>query len=574
MYQKGAIKIRTFLEKYSRPLGIILLIGSIIVLLGTSLYVGYKSGVIQTNNHDNLIDNYMFESPETFKESLFPAAHTFLMKWPMFALSASLGNSPQVYIAGAVILYTLTILGFLLVIFMLTKRNLLITAFSALALSNILLMIPPQPIDGALLPLNMAMITTRNIEFLLLFAFIYLALKSRRIVSVPFIFATLSLTLLGASDKLFLMTGLVSGALYIAYIYSPFGKRFHTKSDSKITPFLPLISAFLSYIFATIILTVIVKFDITRIPDVTNTAPFELIGSMWQFFEAIAGALQATIANFGAGFFGKPLGASTGLFAVNGLFLLLAIYSLYILFFKKKTTLDFKKADSTSLKFVFWLLLTYVGAFLLFIASDHQYTIDGRYLTSALFAGIAGIALVLKISPIRYKNTILIIACAGLVILTPAYLLSARNTFSRAADATQAAIGNSTDKIARILKESNVQVFAANYWLASPVRLKTDNSVTPVLMSEHSCNTPNTFLTSKQWYTPSNEVRVSALSIRRDVNTNPITFNNGCSPEYLNTHFGEQYTEHVLLSDDAGLPLEIVRIYHYDIRQKIEKPSL
>lgn len=574
MYQKWGIKIRNFLEKYSKPLGITLLVGSVIVLLGTSLYIGYKSGVIQTNNHDNLIDNYMFESPETFKESLFPAAHTFLMKWPMFALSAALGNSPQVYIAGAIILYTLTILGFLFVIFMLTKRNPLITAFSALVLSNILLMIPPQPIDGALLPLNMAMITTRNIEFLLLFAFIYLVLRSKKITSIPFIFATLALTLLGASDKLFLMTGLVSGALYIAYIYSPFGKRLRTRSDSKITPFLPLISASLSYILATIILTVIVKFDITRIPDVTNTAPFELIGSMWQFFEAIAGALQATIANFGAGFFGKPLGVSTGLFAINGLFLLLAIYSLYLLFFKKKTTIDFKKVNKTSLKFAFWLLLAYASAFLLFVASDHQYTIDGRYLTSALFAGITGIALMLKASPIRYKNTILIIACVALAILTPAYLLSARNTFSRATDATQTAIGNSTDKIAQILKESNAQVFAANYWLASPVRLKTNNSITPVLMSEHACNTPNTFLTSKQWYAPSNEVRVSALSIRRDVNTTPITFNNGCSPEYLNSHFGEQYTEHILLSDDAGLPLDIIRIYPYDIRQKIGKPSL
>ncbi len=574
MNQKGVIKIRDFLEKHSKPLGVILLIISVAILLGTSIYVGYKSGVIQTNNHDNLIDNFMFESPETFKESLFPAAHTFLMKWPIFALSALLGNSPQVYIAGAAALYTITVLGFLLVIFILTKHNKLITAFSALVLSNILLMIPPQPIDGALLPLNMAMITTRNVEFLLLFAFIFFAVRSKKIISASFLFATLSLTLLGVSDKLFLMTGIVSGVLYAAYLVSPYGKVIRVKSDRAATPYLPLISAVLSYILATVALLAITKIGITHIPDATNTAPAALVGSMWQFFEAVAGALQATIANFGAGFFGKSLGATVGLLIINGVFLILAAYSLYTLFFKRELSHDPKMANNTSMKFTFWLLLTYVSSFLIFVVSDHQYVVDGRYLTVALFAGIAGIALILKVAPIRYKSTLLIATWLCLVALTPAYLLSARNSFSAATDATQTNIGNSSDKIARILKDGNVQVFAAEYWLASPVRLKTGNTVTPVLMSEHACNTPNTFLTSREWYAPSDEVRSSALSIRRDPDTNPITFNNGCSPEYLNTHFGEQYTEHVLLSDDAGLPLDIIRIYPYDIREKIEKPSL
>lgn len=563
--KKKMNKLVKVFENNTRIISWLLLVGSLLILLLSSVYVGYKSGYIQTNNHDNLVDNYMLESSETFKESLFPAAHTFLFKWPLFALSSSFGNNISTYVLTTVFVYLATIVGFLLVIFLLSKRNILITAFSSLALAAVLMLIPAQPVDGTLLPLNMAMITTRNLEFLLFFAFIYFAITAKKILSWQTILAIFTLTILGASDKFYLMIALFASIVYIAFLFSPLS---NLPKDSKKTSMIPFLVSILSYILANVLLILLNKYEVTGIPEPTNTAPFAIVESAWKLMEAIAGAVQGTMANFGANVFNKSLGLSLLPYLVNGTLLVAAVYFSYRIYLRKNASPNVAKDSVIIYKFTLWLLLAYAGSFVLFIASNHAYLLDGRYLTITTFTGIAIITVYLSNLNLKHKDFWIIVACGTLIALMPLYAAVTHRNYKNAINSTQDAIGTRTDKAAEILKQHNVTVFVGDYWFVSPTRLRVGSNLTPVLMSTDNCDTPNYFLTSKIWYRPDDSVERSALYILRDSGENATTFNHGCSIEFLNNRYGEPVHEYIIREDD-GLPIDVIRIYDYDIRTKI-----
>ena len=78
-----------------------------------------------------------------------------------------------------------------------------------------LLLVPTQPYPGALLPVSMSMLATRNIEYVLYIGALVLVIKSKKILSTYFLLSSLLLGLLFASDKLFLALSLGGGVLGI-----------------------------------------------------------------------------------------------------------------------------------------------------------------------------------------------------------------------------------------------------------------------------------------------------------------------------------------------------------------------
>lgn len=561
MIKKYINSINRYIAKHQKVTGLTLIVISVLALVGSSLYISQKSALIQLNNHDNLIDGYMFESPDIFREAIFPGAHTFLLKWPIFILSSVFGNVSEVYIITTIILYLLTVCGFLFVIYLLTRKNLFVTALSGLILTCTLLLVPPQPSPGALLPLNMAMTTTRNIEFLFLFGFIYLILKAKKILSWEFVLATSIMIALGASDKYYLMIGLLAAIMYIAFSWRDARK---TKVQEKLA-YLPLASFITSYILANFLLVIINKFGITTIDSATNAAPFAIVSSVWSLFEAIAGGLQGVIANYGADIFGKNLNISLLPYIFNGIILCLSILAVYALISRKV-----RVKSLASYQFTIWLILTFIGSFIIFIAAEHDYLSDGRYLTGAIFAGIASFALVLD--NIKWKDRYLFIAisCGVIILLSPLYILAARTSYAKSFDDTQRLIGNRLDMAADILTKNNVDIFVGDYWFTTPVRLKTSNRVATAPMATEFCDRPNYFLTSRAWYRPSSSTITSALYILRDGERDANTFNHGCSMESLNNRYGAPSKEFVI-REENGKPIDIIRLYPYDIREKIRQ---
>jgi hypothetical protein len=421
--------------------------------------------------------------------------------------------------------------------------------------------VPAQPADNSYLPVNMAMITTRNLEFLVLFLFIYLAITIKKINSFKLYFAILTLGILGATDKYFLMLALGASVLEIAY------RMLYVKVKPDIKVFYPLISSLGGYVFATLLLAAISKLHITGIPDSAHASPFALTTSVWQMIEAFAGAIQGIIVNFGAGFFGKV--ASTALlpYAINGTILLICCYAIWKLFFNKKSVQGKNNLRDTRWRFVLWLVLVSIASILLFTASNHEFLKDARYLTSILFAGIGALAYLLQVSSFKNKSLKLLIPIILLALVTPILFIFARANFTQSVNANYSGIGERTDKASNILTKEDADLLVSDYWFSAPTKLKLNKSITIVPMSTDSCDTPNTFLTSKNWIDTSGDVDRSAYYILRDAALDAQTYNHGCTMEYLNQKYGPPEKEYVIRGTTQQ-PIDIIRIYPYDIRTK------
>ena len=548
-------------SKYANFLTWSVLTIGLLALILTSFYVAQKSAIIHNNNNDQLIDSYMFEDAETFNNAIFPSAHTFLLKWPIFAISSLFGNTTSTYVILTILVYIITVLGFIYVIYRLSKKDLLVTGFSALCLSSILLLVPAQPFNASLLPVNMGMITTRNLEFLVLFLYIYLIVKSVKINSLPFYLSILTLGLLGATDKFFLMLVLVGAVYYILY------KIVFLKNKINFTLFIPLLSAIVASVFATGLLLLIHKLEITNIPSATNAAPFALVSSVWQMTEALAGAIQGIIVNYGAGFFNRSAKLSLAPYLINGMLLIAAAYAIYKLFFVKVVARKYQQESRWN--FILWLVLTLFAAITVFIASNHGYVYDGRYLTGSLFAGIAAIAYLISAYSFKKKRILLISASVILMFTLPLTLYVARANYIQSINDNHKELGQRTEQASNIVVREDADILVGDYWFVTPTKLKTAKQVTVVPMTTEACDQPNYFLTSTKWYQPSGNVDKSAYYILRDAGENSETFNHGCTLEFLNQKYGKPEKEFVIRGTKEK-PIDIIRIYPYDVRTKFQ----
>ncbi len=151
----------------------------LVILLGTTFFWAGLGARIHASNADQLIDAYLFESKTTFQQASFPAPHTFLMKWPLFLLIKLLGFSERTFMIFTVGMVGVTV-GFLAWLLYRIERRPVIFGMLCLGLACVLLAVPAQPYPGGILPVNMAMITTRNLEYVLYIGSLLLLLKSNR----------------------------------------------------------------------------------------------------------------------------------------------------------------------------------------------------------------------------------------------------------------------------------------------------------------------------------------------------------------------------------------------------------
>jgi hypothetical protein len=281
--------------------------------------------------------------------------------------------------------------------------------------------------------------------------------------------------------------------------------------------------------------------------------------------EAFAGAIQGVVVNYGAGFFNRAAQLTLAPYAVNGSLLLLAIYAVYRLIFVKSVAE--KQHGNQSWNFILWLVLTFFAAVAVFIVSSHGYVYDGRYLTGALFAGLAAIAYLLHIVNFKQKRIILVISSTLLILIIPFTLYVARANYAIAIADNHKELGVRTDQAANIIVSENADILVGDYWFVTPTKLKTSKDITIVPMSTEVCDQPNYFLTSKEWYEPTNNINKSAYYILRDAGDNAQTFNHGCTLEFLQQKYGEPEKEFIIRGTKE-MPIDIIHIYPYDIRTR------
>ncbi|UTX51389.1 hypothetical protein KI440_00265 [Candidatus Saccharibacteria bacterium TM7i] len=532
-------------------MGRVFLLVSIGILILVSCLVGYQGAVLQAYNFDQLIDNYMFESFESFSQAIFPAAHTFMLKWPIFALGGLLGNSQIAFIAITIIVQLITALGFIAIIYFATKKNKVVTSLMACLMSLLFLIIPIQEASGTVAPIGVAMITTRNIEYILYILAMWALVKSVRFMDKYAVLGTFLIFLLAASDKLLLYIALGSTVLWVIYNCARSRKLAWLHA-------LPAVYVVLAAVASTILFKFINAFTTLTINEASSSISTVTQNSVSSIFNTLLDAVEAIVRNFGATIFGVQPGVTL---AMGGLGLATAVLSVWL----SIRIFSNKQDDNLAVKVGRMLVLSSLTATLLYIFVARDDGIAVRYLGIVLFTGTFVIALwlsALKMQKMSARRCV-VWAVVFLLICIPAASLHAIKRTSLSIKPTEHHLKiDQIKKIANEVSERDVDLLVGIYYVATLARYQSSDELAIAPTKDYVCMPEMTdYLTTKAWYQPIDSVNLSALYVRNDGVGG--TVNGGCTSEKYDNILGAP-EDIVSVGKDVSLYL-----YSFDIREKL-----
>lgn len=471
-----------------------------LVLCGTSVYWAILGARLHASNADQLVNGYMFESLRTFHEAEFPAAHTFLLKWPLFALLKLLRFTDWAYTGMTVFLVLATVIGLAYIMWRL-ERRMVVFGTLCLALASVLLLVPTQPYPGGILPVNFAMITTRNVEYVVFVLAIILVARFGRLKTTGHIFGTLLLGLLFASDKLFISLA-VGGSMLVLASAFVFRRR--------VLAMVALRWLILSSVAVAISIGIQILLPFLHVTNLTNQSPLGPYGlniSPKGIGEAAVYAVLAILTNFGAnpatdtrllkeipqnilhGFFG-PAGFS---YAVNFVIVLLCIFAAGVIV-AAAWSKEQQNVKAIRINVPVMLLSTTIAALVAFMFSQHYYPVDSRYLTIMLFAGFVALASYVGHRNVWPKLSLLI--GLALVISIGVGIPHSLETYHTQQNAL-VSMKQRDVAIASALHEHPVSTLVGDYWRVLPIRLVSKNKTAVLPLA--SCTQPRSVLSSTHW---------------------------------------------------------------------------
>lgn len=475
---------------------------SLIILVLSVIFWSILGADIQKSNADQLVNSYLFENSTTAQGASLPGTHSFLLKWPLFYAIKLLGYSTGPFITLTVLCALATVAVLAYILYRIERRPIIFGTI-CLALASVLLLVPAQPYPGALLPINMAMIATRNLEYALYLLAIILLIKSAGKINRWSCLAVGSLGLLIASDKLFLGISII-GALLALTTYS-LRKKWETVTLSSNWLVLSLAGAILG-IF---ILAIINASNVVNVVSGSAGSPYSIVGSGKDLALGVIYSGFGLLTNFGANpayqatilkniphSFGAELLSPSG----PGYLINLAIlgFCLYTAYYLMKNSLVNKKSVVSVLdqysSLALMLLFSTVAAFGLFIFSNHYYAVDARYLTIALFSLFICAALFTRSH--KWPEKYVIIA-GGIIAFGVIFGIAAGiKTHDDEADAL-ADVNSRNLSVAQALKAHPVDVLVGDYWRVVPTRQASGNKlkVLPLV----TCTEPRQILSSTNW---------------------------------------------------------------------------
>jgi hypothetical protein len=365
----------------------------LLVLICSSIFWSILGARVNLQNSDQLVNAYLFEKPSTFTEALLPGSHSFLLKWPFFWLIKTLHFTDSAYLSITVGIVLLTVILFAWVLYRIERRPIIFGTL-LLALASVLMLIPATAYPGALLPVNMAMLATRNIEYIVFIGSLMLLTRARRIRSIRFWVAVLILAILSASDRLFLY--LTIGGAVLGLIAYGLSSGWNLVSTSARW----IIAGILSGIGAIAILWFINFSKITHIVSQSGVGPYTVITNLHDVSLGFIYGVLHILTNFGANPAATtmvlnevPHSAANNLLGLFGLGYLLnfiifctglfAVYEIISHSLAHNKDKNVWLDDSAKLSIA--LTWSSIAAFGIFVLSKHYYAADARYLTIVLF---------------------------------------------------------------------------------------------------------------------------------------------------------------------------------------------
>ena len=549
-------------QKFFGPL--FLFVSICILSLTTILWSGLSS-LLQQNNADQIVNPYLFESGATWHGALLPAQHSFLFKWPIFLLVKLFGYTNLTYEVFTVLIVLATVLLFIYILSRIEKRPLVLGTI-ILALSSVLLLVPAQPYSGGILPVNMAMISTRNLEYVLYIASLYFLVKTKKFFCRESVFAISLLALLLASDKLFLTVS-VSAAIIALATYSV-KKKWHFVTISSQWLVISVVSA----VVALAVIWAINELHFTHINSQSIIGPYGAAHASKTFALGFIYAFSGVFTNLGANpafnaltlreiptqIFHNVISLYGFAFIIN---IGIALTGLGVAVSSVLSSIGITKSStvkpSTAHNLSILLLWSTIAVLILFVASNHYYVVDSRYLTLALFSLF--ITLSVWTSQKKRINISLLTIYVGILVLS--IISGIFGTIHIHTDQTKAlqTINDRNSRINKTLTYHNVQYLVGDYWRVLPIKQqsKSNQKIVPL----ESCTQNRQILTSTTWQ-PNLKHKSFAYLLTRH---GSLTDYPNCSINTVISTYGLPNSSAVI-SGKLGDPDEILLFYDYGIQ--------
>lgn len=482
--------------------GRLYLIVSLIILSASTAIWAFLSAQLNQNNADQLVNAYLFENHTTLSGAQFPGQHSFLLKWPLFYLIKLLGYTNSSYTFVTVGTVLVTVAAFVWLLYRIEKRPLVFGTI-CLALASTLLLVPAVPYAGALLPENMAMVTTRNLEYVVYIIALILLARANRIRCRAFLVAVLLLGILIASDKLFML--LSAGGAMVGILGYGVLKQWEYVNRSIQW----LIATVAAVLLATSFVAIVNTSGLAHIGSQPNAGPYGITTQPKQIILGTLYALSGVFSNFGANpafnavvvkqaprdtihnlaSFGGPS------YVVNIIVLVGVLYGSYRVILATLTTVKRQQLRSNEhLALAVSMLLTTVASLGLFIFSNHYYAVDARYLAIGLFAGaIAGTCYLSQKNWQPEQLSIVGVILAASCIFG---IIAAIHTYGVNTQALSDVTARNHE-IAKALEIHKVDALVGDYWRVIPIRQVSRDTLN--ILPLETCTAFRTSLTSTSW---------------------------------------------------------------------------
>ena len=467
----------------------------------TTIVWSLFGSLIQSGNADQLVNSYLTESTSTFQGAILPDQHSFLFKLPFFWLVQLMGGSPAAFSFVTILVALLAVGLFAFMLYRIQRRPFIIGTIY-LALAIVLMMIPAEPYANSLLPTNMAMLTTRNLEYVLFIAAIWLTLRSTNWRSKSLIIGAALLALLVASDKLFLSLSIGGAVIFNAAIC------IFKHTQLRPTALRWLAVSIAGSVAAFLLLRLLVLVGFIHFDSQTITGPYGIVQSFKDIIFALFYGVLGIFTNFGANlaydsntikdFPGIALARALSPFSITFIATFAAFAAVVAAGWKHITLIVKRTGDkqlySKPTLLALILIATSFAAFGVFIISNHYYPVDARYLAIVLFAGFVALAAY----PFKTHPPIIrLVLMGGLLalLIIPATLVVG-NSFQASQSASQEMRDRNT-LIAKTLAIHPISTLLGDYWRVLPIKSLSTKSqmVTPL----SGCSTLRPTLTSTAW---------------------------------------------------------------------------
>lgn len=486
---------------YSRRFGRIYAGLAFAVLLATTSLWATLGARLQQSNADQLVNSYLFENANTFHNALLPGQHSFLLKWPIFWLIHMLGESGPAFIGVTVAVSLITVLSLAYILYRIDRRPLVIGTLY-LALSSVLLLVPAVPYAGALVPVNMAMVATRNIEYIVYIIALLALIRWHNVKSWGFWLAVSCLGLLIASDKLFLSVTLGgAGLAVVAYVFM---RRWKFAQLA--------VKWVIGSVFAAGLAAVIIKaINASHLTHISTqlVGSYGLIDNASTLTKAVVYAGLGILTNFGAnpaydGVIARqiPHLALTRLLSIGGLSFVVnivialagAFMAATMLFasLRRRRNPSFEPTQANTLSL--WLIWSSLAAIGAFIASSHDYVVDARYLSIVVFALFITAATYGRQKQWSAKHMVTV----GSVIMASIFLgtiFSVQTYHGQAAALKE--IDNRNSLVAQALSYHKTDTLVGDYWRVLPTKQASKGALAVTPLS--NCTQPRDALSSGAW---------------------------------------------------------------------------